>query len=164
MAKAYQITHDRLLEILDYDPETGVFVWKTQPCRRLRAGERAGSLRCDGYRFIRINHKQYSEHRLAWFYVHGRWPAVCIDHVNRDPSDNRISNLREADHTQNRVNRGAPAGKMKGARFNGSGWVASIKAYGKSKYLGTFSTEEEASRAYAEAASRIFGEFAGDAA
>lgn len=58
----------------------------------------------DGYRIITINQVNYLAHRLAWLYVHGEWPKYEIDHINRKPSDNRISNLRDVPHHVNMKN------------------------------------------------------------
>jgi hypothetical protein len=51
------------------------------------------------------HNRRYPAARLAWFYVHARWPAPCIGHINGDPGDNRLANLREATHAQKMQNR-----------------------------------------------------------
>ena len=100
------ITHDRLLEVLNYNPLTGIFTWRSGrqgvTSTELIAG---GEYTCkDGYSYIGIDYKTYRAHRLAWFYVHGSWPSDQIDHRNRVTSDNRISNLREATTKTNHQN------------------------------------------------------------
>jgi hypothetical protein len=99
-----------LKQILDYDQNTGVFRWATRKCQRKRAGEIAGSVSNKGYVMIGIDYKKYSAHRLAWLYVHGDWPAGEIDHINRDRTDNRISNLRVATRRQQIENSERPMG------------------------------------------------------
>lgn len=47
----------------------------------------------------------YGAHRVVWFLHHGAWPFPEIDHINRDPSDNRIENLRCATRSDNMRNR-----------------------------------------------------------
>lgn len=103
----YVITQQRLREVLDYDPETGEFRWLVATGRRVNVGDLAGT---DSYgrRFIRIDKRRYRAHRLAWLYVHGRWPANEIDHINGVADDNRIANLREATRSQNCENRRKP--------------------------------------------------------
>lgn len=86
-----------------YDPVTGLFTRKTS-----RFGQRAvmGGKAASGYILIGVGSGRYLAHRLAWLYVHGVWPDPdkVIDHINRDRSDNRICNLREATGVENARN------------------------------------------------------------
>ena len=68
------LTQERLKELLSYDPETGVFVWLTRPSSRINIGAVAGTLHPNGYRYIKINRKQFREHRLAWLCITGAFP------------------------------------------------------------------------------------------
>lgn len=93
----------------------------------------------------------------------GEWPADMIDHKNRDRTDNRWENLREATRSQNNANRRASSTHgFKGATFNRrqGRWMAQTKVNGKRVYLGYYDTPEEAHAAYVAAAERYFGEFA----
>ncbi len=60
------LTHARLLEILSYDKEGGVFRWRIKVARRVRVGDTAGSQHKNGYVYISIGHRLYAAHRLAW--------------------------------------------------------------------------------------------------
>lgn len=157
------LTVDRLRELLDYDPETGVFVWRVDKGRS-KKGKAAGYIDRRGYRKITIDGAVYAAHRLAWFYVHGEWPGE-LDHINLNKVDNRIDNLREATRTQNYANRPAlriSASGVKGVSWHKKTgkWVAQISASHRKYHLGLFETKGEAAKAYEEAARRHFGEFA----
>lgn len=98
------LTQDRLRELLHYDPDTGVFT-NIKPRHRVKVGDIAGSNSGKGYLQIQIDQKRYSAHRLAWLYTYGRFPEEFIDHINGNPSDNRIVNLREVTQRENLQNR-----------------------------------------------------------
>jgi hypothetical protein len=83
------ITLERLREVLEYNPESGVWVWLVTSSRRRGAGKIAGSLDNNGYVVIRVDRAIYKAHRLAWLYMTGEWPRSTIDHINLEPADNR---------------------------------------------------------------------------
>jgi hypothetical protein len=146
---------------LSYDPATGLFVWTKRSGRRDMTGRVAGYRGHNGCWYVRFSGRRYKAHRLAWFYVYGCWPVGDIDHINGNPSDNRIANLREATPSQNQANSRAREGRLKGAYLRPSGkWRAKIRKDGRNLHLGTFATAEEAHAAYWSAAQRLFGEFA----
>lgn len=95
----------QLHDLLSYDSNTGIFVWlvnRKGPGAKI--GERAGSQHDRGYRTIKVNQITYAEHHLAWLYIHGVLPEY-VDHTDRDPSNNRIKNLRLATRSENQQNR-----------------------------------------------------------
>lgn len=166
-----ELTAERLREILDYDSMTGIFTYRRSRGPKQKAGAVAGRIspksmdNGGGYRLISIDHVEYGAHRLAWFYVHGEWPALHVDHKNQNRDSNWIDNLREATRSQNMANQGLTkrnTSGFKGVSFHkASGkWIANIKANGKAIYLGLFVTAQEASAAYRTAALEFFGEFA----
>ena len=147
------LTQERLKELLDYDPETGVFVWKVNRGRTAKAGTPAGNKNHDGYNRIMVDGKHYMAHRLAWFYVYGVWPANELDHINRERGDNKISNLRKASRLENMWNRARHSNNTSGyagvswSKLHNK-WRADIQVNGKGKHLGLFNTPEEAHTAY----------------
>lgn len=159
------IDASKVRELLHYDRETGVFLWKVSPKYNIPAGSVAGGNTSNGkYRFIKINSKSYLLHRVAFLYEYGRWPAGEIDHINGDGMDNRIVNLREVDTKDNLLNRKrytTNTSGVKGVSFHGqsSMWRARIQKFGKRTSLGLYKTKEEAMAAYDKAASEVFGEF-----
>lgn len=157
------LSHETLTELLDYNPETGVFTWKKVTSNRVNVGDVAGQ-KIKGHLLIQINGWRYMAHRLAWFYVHKAWPKDEIDHENLIRDDNRLSNLREATHQQNVYNvkkRRHNTTGFKGVTFHKAAgrFMAQIRADRKYIYLGLFDTPEEAHAAYAAASKEHHGEY-----
>ncbi len=162
MAKT-DLTAQRLRELLHYDPETGVFTWLESLSFRAPVGTAAGTAQKIGYTIIGICGVRYYAHRLAWLYIHGRWPTNHIDHINGLKSDNRAVNLRDVSRSTNLQNlRRAPAQNktgLIGATWDKSRsvWSAQIRVGGRNKSVGRFATAQEAHEAYI-AAKRQFHE------
>ena len=157
------LTVERLRELLDYDPEKGVFTWHAKR-RGQKSNGIAGSLTRYGYRSIMIDGRMYRASRLAWLYVHGEWPEKIIDHINGVRDDDRIVNLRPANYAENAANRRQAKNCASGYRGvcwhkPRSKWQVRIKIDGKLKHLGTFDHIEEAVAVYDNAATAAFGEF-----
>ena len=159
------ISPDVLRNILDYCPDTGLFVWKPRPGISLKwhgkcCGKNAGCNLPNGCIGIRINGTRYLAHRLAWAYHFGTWPSLNIDHINGNGMDNRIANLREATQSENHQNRRRQSNNKSG--FIGVSWNtrerkwrSTIQIGGKQTFLGGFSTKEEAYSAYLSAKARM---------
>lgn len=97
------ITHDRLLKLLDYNEFTGEF-YRKRGAGGIKAGTRADRPKHDGYQRVVIDNDRYSAHRLAWFYYYGYWPSR-VDHIDGNPANNAIVNLREVTQSENCRNR-----------------------------------------------------------
>lgn len=135
-----ELTHGELHEILRYDPETGHFYWKQRGCGR-QIDKPVGVLRRNGYRAINIRYHQYYAHRLAWLAVYGAWPEEEIDHINHDPGDNRIANLRTVSHQENSRNRrtySTNTTRVPGVDRHGDKWRASITISARRVSLGVY--------------------------
>ena len=144
-----ELTAEQLRSVLHYSPETGIFTWKVSTARRVKVGDRAGSLDGDGYPRIRVCSRLYLAHRLAWLYTYGEWPKLTIDHINRKKSDNRIANLRDVSHKQNNQNKSKYSHNTSGHTGvywlkQSSKWRACIRHNQKQIYLGLFKSLEEA--------------------
>lgn len=99
-----ELTYKELIYRLNYDPETGKFIWRNPTNTRIKPGNLAGNFDNKDYLVIGFNRKLYQGHRLAWFYMTGVHPPDQIDYINGNPSDNRWQNLRLASHNQNHQN------------------------------------------------------------
>lgn len=93
-------------ELFDYNPETGVLLWKKNPPYQNRIGKVAGGVKKDGYVYVSIGNVSYQASRIIMSIVHGRIePGMQVDHINRIRSDNRLSNLRIVTPLQNARNK-----------------------------------------------------------
>lgn len=157
------ITQARLHHLLDYDPDTGLFIWSNPTSRRVKIGRIAGNVDSMGYVQLSLDNRDYRAHRLAWLYINGEYPSEEIDHINMIRSDNRIANLRRATRHENARNRVAYANSttgFKGVIRSRDKFSARITVDGKPLHLGQFDTPELANEAYGAAAKKLFGEFA----
>lgn len=157
------MTHDELLQLFVYEPDTGML-------RRISGGRKEYPWRAIGYkgRYRAFTHqgKTYYLHRLVWLYHHGYTPAM-IDHIDGDPSNNRIENLRECTNAQNQYNgprkchnRSGCKGVVFHPKCPRKPWQAKIAKAGRVFSLGYYATLEEAAAAYAAGAAKHAGEFA----
>lgn len=159
-----KLTADRLRELLQYNPETGIFTRRSKR-GRYKAGAPTGCVSPIGYLQIRVDQKLYYAHRLAWLYAHGRWPVHMIDHIDGDKLNNRLTNLREATAQQNAQNVGKRSHNTSGLKGvywdkERQKWGAAVGIDGRFKSLGRYSTREEAHAAYVRFVKELHGDFA----
>lgn len=144
------LNHAYLHELLHYQHEEGTFVWKVKR-KNTEIGKIAGNRHGAGYWTITIDQTAYLAHRLAWFYVYGKWPEFVIDHINRNRLDNRIINLRAVTQKENLQNIAVKKSNKTGTNgvcFRSDGrtnpWCARVMHNKREKSLGHFKTYEEA--------------------
>ena len=143
------LTQERLKKILHYDDKTGLFTWKQKQSTKISVGDNAGTIGSGGYILIKIDGKRHLAHRLAWLYVYGKNPGKCLDHINRNPLDNFISNLREVTTSENmhncnlhKNNKSGHCGVYWNERIKR--WNAQLKKNYKTIHIGSYKTFEDA--------------------
>ena len=152
-----------LAKEVTYNPDTGEFTWKNSSFGR-KSGAIAGGLNRNGYCRISYNHKKYMAHRLAFVCMGEEIPAL-VDHKNGIKNDNRWSNLRPANSTQNAVNSKKGSGfssNSKGVyytRYRTKPWKVELGKDGKSIYFGYYKTEEEATKVAKQKYRELHGKF-----
>jgi hypothetical protein len=143
------LTQEKLKELLSYDPETGVFRWEVRKCQKVRVGSIAGYQEGRGYTQIMIDGKNHRAHRLAWLYVYGYFPETDLDHKDKNKSNNKINNLREASRQCNMRNVGNFKHNKSGVKgvyldYHKNKWVAQVTIENKQFYLGSYEDFDEA--------------------
>lgn len=131
---------NELKKYLSYNKSTGEFTWINRYCTRIKVGKRAGCLDKRGYTVIRFKKKLYYAHRLAWLFVHGEEPKT-IDHINNNPTDNRIDNLRNVNQKINTLNKDTLNIWF---RKDTNKWTGQVSK----RSIGSYKTYEEAKRAF----------------
>ena len=152
------VSLERLKEALFYDPLVGDFTWRKHPHRVLQNGTIAGTVHMStGYVMVSLDAKTYAAHRLAWFYMTGRWPADMLDHIDSNRLNNRFANLREANNQLNQQNLHAANSRnlwgYLGVHFHKKSgrFEANIVVNKRKKHLGLFDTPDEAHQEYLKA-------------
>ncbi|GGJ39403.1 hypothetical protein CDQ92_13080 [Sphingopyxis bauzanensis] len=157
MAKRPLPTPEELRQLVRYEPETGKFYWlpreaDTQPKRTWNtryAGKKADRPNGHGYCRIGIFNRDSMAHRVAWCLFYGEWPEKMIDHINGDPTDNRIDNLRLTTPSDNQKNAKRPKSNTSGHCGVGwhkqrRKWRAYVQTNGKHISLGFYDEKSDA--------------------
>lgn len=157
-----------LKRLLDYDPATGVLLWRVRTTNRVKVGDQAGTI-MGIRRAIAINGKRYLTARIIWKWMTGNDPTNLIDHADNHSLNDTWSNLREATKPKNGANskkRPLYAGRKTTASLKGvhrrsdrKGWLATITINYKTRYLGEYPTEQEAHDVYVAASRQLHGSF-----
>ena len=161
-------SQEQLREIFTLrDNNTQPFLWKIKPSQSTKIGDVAGSLnKSDGYYVIKFGGIAYRLHRLVWIYHNGDIPdKMLVDHIDGNPLNNKIENLRLSTNSQNICNSKIPSTNtsgVKGVHWDKSNnkWRAQMKINHKTKNLGSFDTIEEAETVVIALRNNLHGEFA----
>lgn len=139
-----------------YDRDSGKIFWKEKPRPKFSSGvtigKEVGIIESTGYRRTTLHQVRYHTHVLVWIFEHGYMPT-CIDHIDGNPLNNHISNLRAVSRRENQSNmKKHRQGHVVGTSFNKcqkkNPWASRIYVNGKSVFLGWHPTQEQAGAAY----------------
>ena len=164
MNKRKIVEYSHALLLVSYNKETGIFTWMrrhgndrgSRVFNSQFAGKQCG---CDdGKGYVKIgfmlNGKRVHvhAHRLAWLCVHGEIPYGDIDHINGNPSDNRIDNIRNVTRSINQRNARMQSNNSSGMtgviwHSQHKKWMAQATVIGKKHHLGYFHDKNEAHQA-----------------
>lgn len=161
------LTLEFLKTVLRYDPSTGTWTWLAPSTRwsRIKVGSEAGTISEGRYHMITVCGFQYKSHRLAFFYMTGKWPPSTMDHEDLDKTNNKWTNIRPATRQENGRNYPRQANNTSGRKCvsfdkRRGKFRAHIYVSKRQKWLGYHDTAEQAHAAYADAARELFGDFA----
>lgn len=154
-----ELTQEILHTLFDY--KDGVLYWKTKINKNIKVGKAAGSKNSAGYFHTWVYDKKYLNHRLIFMMFNNYLPA-CLDHIDGNPLNNKIDNLRPATFSQNQYNKKTPKHNKSG--FKGvykykDTWRARLTVDKKLIHIGYFNTLEEAASAVKKARQHLHQEF-----
>ena len=173
---------DYLKECFDYLLESGKLLWRVRPSHHFNtirdmkafnsrfSGKTAGHYhKSNGYLEVRLEDNLYKGHRLVFKIITGEDPVGMLDHIDGDPSNNRIENLREVtaqENTRNarkRANKNTATSQYKGVYLHKSlkYWIATLSMNdGAVVVEEKFDNELDAAIGYDMLAKKHYGEFA----
>jgi len=166
---ADQIISQEYLHTL-FDYKDGHLHWKNKTVDFLGRskshfnGKPAGTLNNNGYYRVMLNKKNYLIHRLIYLYHNGFMPNF-LDHIDNNPLNNCIENLRPATKSQNCRNQKTPKNNKSGVKGviwhkTHKKWMAYLQTLEKRHTIGYFDKIENAKIAIIKARNKYHGEFA----
>ena len=154
------ISQDLVKEFFDY--RDGQLYWKVTSSR-IKKGMKTGTINSTGYRCTTVNQKTYLTHRLIFLYHHGYLPEM-VDHIDGNPLNNNIENLREANKYQNQQNAKRRSDNKTGIKGvtvckHANKYMARVRINGVRQYLGLFNTLAEAEKVITQTRLQLHKEF-----
>lgn len=157
-----EISQARLHELFDY--KDGQLIWKISRGGKAQKGSVAGRKVKHNYTQIEVDRKTYYLHRLVFIYHNGYCPKV-IDHIDGNPANNKLENLREATLSENQMN--SKISKNNSTGMKNVNWNTEANKYrvelsvnGRNKFIGYFDDPELAELVAIEARDKYHGRFA----
>lgn len=106
VTKTIPLSFEDVSALLAYDPDTGLFTWKVDASKNVKAGSSAGCLKgartsrktgkTSRYLYIRVRDFETPAARVAWLLSHGVWPEGNVGFKDGDSANLRLGNLVEA--------------------------------------------------------------------
>ena len=157
-------TQQQVIDLFDY--KDGNLYWRINPRKignEIKPGSIAGTLVSGGtYIAVQYKRKRYFAHILIFLYHYG-WVPEQIDHIDTNPLNNKIENLRAATPSQNQYNKHAQKNNVLGVKNvskNGNKYYVGFKINGKFTRIGSFYSIKDAETAAREFRAKLHGEFA----
>lgn len=156
------LTQSLLLDFFEY--KDGDLYWKKDMNHITKAGNVAGSSTAKDYKNVIFNGRAHKVHRLIFLYHHGYLPEV-VDHIDGNPINNKIENLRAADSLKNSYNKKIPLHNTSGVKgvhwhTQDKKWRVQFNVNGKSKYFGSYNDIDYAKFVAEAMRYKYHGEFA----
>ena len=156
------LTYEKAHQLFEYLPN-GELQRKITTSPKSLKGTFVGNGDIRRYKYFSVNGVKYYNHRIVWFMYHGYMPKQ-IDHINGNPLDNRIENLRECNQSENNWNQGIKVTNKSGYKgiswyARDKRWVAKLNVFGKSHIVGNFINKEDAVEAMKKARIELHKEF-----
>jgi len=156
------LTQQQALDLFEY--KNGKLYWRVNASPLAQIGMEAGSPAASGHLKIGYKRRYYFAHRIVYLMFNGELPRF-IDHINNDPSDNRIENLRAATAAQNAMNKKLnrnSTSKIKNVHWcaKRNSWQVQMNIHGKYAYIGTFHDKDMAIFVASEYRDKYHREFA----
>jgi hypothetical protein len=150
-AAKYPLPTEYIDEHLELCPG-GVLKWKKPPHPIIPIGKAAGRDTGNGYWAVTLKKRSYGYHRVVYYLAYGKDTlGYEVDHINRNPSDNRPENLRLATTSENKWNttkRNKTNVQHRGIRKRFWGLNHTFEVSFRGKYVGNFPTLEKAIEAW----------------
>lgn len=144
-----QLTYEVVSEWWRYDSDTGILYWLKSPAKNVKAGDRAGT-KNRLYEMVGFKGKKYLSSHIIWTLIHHYATENIIDHIDRNPRNNKSPNIRETSLMCNgrnsKLNKSNNTG-IKGVIAKRKKYIVHIKNKGVQTYLGTFNNKIDAARA-----------------
>jgi hypothetical protein len=142
-----KLTQKRLKEVLDCNPDNGLFYWKSS--EHNKSTDKPAGTKTNGYICIQIDRKLYRAPRLAFLYMEGYFPEYDVDHINRIRDDDRWINLRHVSRSCNVRNCDMLQNNTSGItgvcwNTRTGKWIVQLTINNERKWLGSFNDLSEA--------------------